>query len=260
MTVLGLFAEQARRTPARAADRTPLVQALVVIRNAPAREPRFSGLSVTEVPTPVVSAVFDLTVEFRETGDGLHADFVYDSALFDGATVERMAGRLRTLLTRIAQDPGHDPARLSLLPDAEEHRVLTEWNASGEPADGHRVHEVFADQVRRGPDRPAVISGADRISYGELDARANRLAHHLAARGVGPETLRAGSASTRCCGPRPPTNRCPASSPPTRCAVRSTRPPMARSAARAVASSSSSGWPTPSPTTTTSTPYCAASR
>jgi amino acid adenylation domain-containing protein len=175
--------------PARAADRTPLVQALVVMRNAPAREPRFSGLSVTEVPTPVVSAVFDLTVEFRETGDGLHAEFVYSSALFDRATVERMAARLRTLLTRIAHDPESFPARLSLLTDAEEHRVLTEWNTSGAPADGHRVHEAFADQVRRGPDRPAVISGADRISYGELDARANRLAHHLVARGVGPETL-----------------------------------------------------------------------
>ncbi|MEU1799644.1 amino acid adenylation domain-containing protein [Streptomyces sp. NPDC019937] len=174
--------------PARAADRTPLVQALVVMRNAPSREREFSGLAVTEVPVPVVSAVFDLTVEFEETGDGLRADFLYNSALFDRVTAERMAGRLRTLLTHIAHDPG-PAARLSLLTRAEEQQVLTEWNATGEPEDGHCVHEVFAARARRDPDRPAVVRGDHRIGYGELDARANRLAHHLVARGVGPETL-----------------------------------------------------------------------
>ncbi|MFE7130090.1 amino acid adenylation domain-containing protein [Streptomyces sp. NPDC057638] len=176
--------------PERHADRTPWIPAMVVMRNTPSRARRFASLTVSEVEVPVVAVPFDLTVEFQEdAAGGMRADFLYNAEVFDRETVEALARRLCVLLAGIAADPGARTARLPLL-TAEEHRALTA-HASGGPAADHdrTIHEVFADQARRDPRRTAVISGDQRLDYGELDARADRLAHHLTARGVGPEAL-----------------------------------------------------------------------
>ncbi|MFJ9613764.1 non-ribosomal peptide synthetase [Streptomyces noursei] len=174
--------------PVRETGRNPLIPALVVMRNAPTRTRDFHGLTVTETGFPAVGAAFDLTVEFRDTGDGLDADLLYDTDLFDRATVEAMAARLTTLLAAVAQGPGLRPAQLPLLPRAERDRLLTEWNATGDPVTG-LVHETIAAHARRAPHAPALTRDGTGIDYAELDTRANRLAHHLAARGAGPEDL-----------------------------------------------------------------------
>ncbi|MGW3207636.1 amino acid adenylation domain-containing protein [Streptomyces sp. NPDC001135] len=175
--------------PVREAGRTPLVPALVLMRNAPARERHFHGLSVTETGFPAVGAAFELTVEFQDTGDGLDTELRYATDLFDRATAEAMAARLTTLLAAVSEDPGLRLARLELLPGAERDRLLTDWNATGDPVTDGLVHETIAAHARRAPHATALTGDGTAIDYAGLDSRANRLAHHLAACGAGPEDL-----------------------------------------------------------------------
>ncbi|MFI0817472.1 non-ribosomal peptide synthase/polyketide synthase [Streptomyces sp. NPDC021098] len=111
----------------------------------------------------------------------------YDPALFDAATVERMAEYLSVLLTHMSTGRDRAPARLPVLSDDRRDQVLREWNATTAPLPEGSVAELFAAQVRRTPDAPALDGDGGAVSYRELDARANRLAHRLTGLGVGPE-------------------------------------------------------------------------
>ncbi|MFD9902831.1 amino acid adenylation domain-containing protein [Streptomyces sp. NPDC059063] len=127
-----------------------------------------------------------------QPGDELALHLFYDPELFDAATVERLAGRLRTVLRGMAEQPHRSVGDLPVLPDEERAQVLGDWTRSPlTPDRPGTVHELFAEQARRHPDAPAVLShdGAEQVSYAELDRRANRLAHALAARGIGPESV-----------------------------------------------------------------------
>ncbi|MGN9763516.1 amino acid adenylation domain-containing protein, partial [Streptomyces sp. SD31] len=102
--------------------------------------------------------------------------------------VRRLASMYRRVLEAMAADPGGDAGAV-YLPEGEEERLLGEWGATVEVPVGGRVHEVFAEQAARTPQRTAVVCGDLRLSYAEVDERANRLAHHLRELGAGPETL-----------------------------------------------------------------------
>ena len=113
----------------------------------------------------------------------------YCSDLFDAGTITRMLGHFRTLLEGIVADPDRRLSRLPLLTEPERHQLLVEWNAR--PTDhppGATLEQLFEAQVARRPDAPAVVFELERLTYRELDERANRLAHYLRARGVGPES------------------------------------------------------------------------
>ncbi|NGO46976.1 amino acid adenylation domain-containing protein [Streptomyces sp. YC419] len=174
--------------PDRHSSQDPLVQVLIVMANTPARSREFTGLAVTEVDVPAVAADFDLTVEFRDTDDGLRADFLYRTDLFDASTVERLASALQELLDRLGRD-GHRPLReLPRLTGVERREPVLRLDG-GPAEDGRCVHEVFAEQVRRHPDATAVVRGREQLTYRELDHAANQLAHHLVGLGVGPDTV-----------------------------------------------------------------------
>ncbi|MFJ7589636.1 amino acid adenylation domain-containing protein [Streptomyces sp. NPDC097617] len=172
---------------------TPDVQVMVVLRGAaeaaePAQAP---ALAASAFPPPGVPAEFDITVEFTGTDSGdLDVVLDYDSALFDAVTVEVLARHLSVLLDAAAADPA--PAVEDLpLADAQELRLLTtEWavNRTDFPAD-RCVHELVAEQARLRPDAVAVTAGLETLTYAELDARANRLAHLLVTDGVTPGTF-----------------------------------------------------------------------
>ncbi|CAM5430136.1 amino acid adenylation domain-containing protein [Streptomyces viridochromogenes] len=123
-------------------------------------------------------------------GERLELQLAYRPSVPGGAKV---LGRLVRVLRQVAQNPDVLLAGLGGLAPEDERRVLTEW--SGNPASGPdtarraTVPELFAAQAARTPDAVAVTVGADHLTYGELDRRANRLAHLLAARGAGPETF-----------------------------------------------------------------------
>ncbi|WP_045739485.1 AMP-binding protein, partial [Xanthomonas sp. MUS 060] len=115
---------------------------------------------------------------------------IYATALFERSTLERWIGHWRHLLDAMVADGAENQVvdRLPLLDDAERHQVLMEWNATA--ADYPRdacVHELFEAQVARTPSAIAVVQGEVSLTYGELNARANRLAHYLRELGVCPD-------------------------------------------------------------------------
>ncbi|MEU7091592.1 non-ribosomal peptide synthetase [Kitasatospora aureofaciens] len=169
-------------------SRTPLVQAAVVLQNAPAGEIALPGLEVTEFRPPSVSSIFDLTLEFTETASGELAGTVeYNTDLFDAATVTRLTGHLGELLAGIVADPARPLGDLPLLTAGELHTLTREWgdHRVPYPADA-TVHGLVADRVRCDPDAVAVEDAAGPLRYRELEERANRLAHHLIALGARP--------------------------------------------------------------------------
>ncbi|GHF24638.1 hypothetical protein GCM10010218_01500 [Streptomyces mashuensis] len=173
----------------RDTSRTPLVQTMVVLQNAPQEDLRLPGVRVRPHHLEHEGAPFDLTLEFSEAGEGLTARVIYSTALFDEATVARLAEHLTVLLGSAAQEPGRPVAALPMLSGAERHRVLHEWNDTARPLPEASLPELFAAQVAARPDAVALVDDDEELTYRELDERANRLAHRLAAAGAGPEDL-----------------------------------------------------------------------
>src|SRR6185437_9348580 len=175
--------------PIRDTSRTPLFQVMVILQNTPDRNPELTGLDVSGVDLPVTSTQFDLTIQFRDTEQGLAGAFTYNTDLFDAATIERMVGHLLVLLEAIAGDPAQPVAQLPVLTPAEHHQLLVLWNDTKTLVPTTTLPELFAAQVAAHPEAEALRRGPVRLSYAELDERANRLAHWLITRGVGPEQL-----------------------------------------------------------------------
>ncbi|MCX4849519.1 amino acid adenylation domain-containing protein [Streptomyces sp. NBC_00893] len=134
---------------------------------------------------------FDLAVEVVSGPDGLVLTGTGAHRMFDAEGVDRVLGHLATLMDGVLAAPTSRLSELPLLPDAEYERVVHEWNATDRPEYLPRttLPGLFAEQVRRRPDAEALVFGDQRLSYAELDGRANRLARHLAASGVSPGGL-----------------------------------------------------------------------
>ena len=113
----------------------------------------------------------------------------YATDLFDRASVEAMAGRLVRLLEAAVASPDRAIGSLDILAPDERRTILHEWNDTARAIPSATLPELFAAQVARTPDAVAVVFEEQSLSYGELDARANQLAHHLRALGVGPEVV-----------------------------------------------------------------------
>ncbi|MET7765781.1 non-ribosomal peptide synthase/polyketide synthase [Streptomyces sp. NPDC005393] len=176
--------------PRRDPSRNPLVQALVVQQGAmvPAREA--GGVRIAEHALPRPAARFDLVLEFLPRDDGsLGLTVEYNSDLFDARTMEQMARHLHRLLAGMVADPGITLVELQMLSDAEWHKMLDAWNGTGHAAYEATLPELFAAQAASRPSAPAVAWGDTRLSYDEVNRRANRLARLLIDRGVGPEQL-----------------------------------------------------------------------
>ena len=172
--------------PERNLSHSPLVQVVFVLQNTPERKAELPGLLVTPLKYEAETAKFDLTLYFDELGSELQGTFEYNTDLFDADTIKRMAGHLRTLLEGVVADPSRRISELPLLTEAERRRLLLEWNDTR--ADYPRdlcAHQLFEAQAERTPDAVAVALEDERLTYRELNARANRLAHHLRSLGVG---------------------------------------------------------------------------
>ncbi len=176
--------------PGRDLSRAPVVQAVLALEDGPAARPRLSGLAAEPVPVHTGTAKLDLVLALAGEGGALSGGLEYNADLFDAATARRMAGHLATLLAGAVADPGTEVADLPLLTADERRQILADWTATAAPFPrGRGLHELFAEQAARTPDATALVWGAERLSYRELDARAGRLARRLRGLGVGPETL-----------------------------------------------------------------------
>src|SRR5829696_8993657 len=176
--------------PERDLSRTPLFQVFFNMQNVDDAPTELSGLTVERLVPSDEDSMFDLTLYVAERQEGLHFRLVYNADLFEQDTVRRMLGHFRSLLEGVVEDPERHLSELPLLSEAERHQLLFEWNdtATEYPRD-RCVHELFEEQVERTPDAVAVVFEEQRLTYRELNRRANQLAHHLRRSGVGPETL-----------------------------------------------------------------------
>ena len=136
------------------------------------------------------TSIFDLTLHIEDRTEGLLNRFEYSTDLFDQTAIVRMAGHWHALLRGIVSNPEEHIATLPLLSPAESHQLLVEWNDTHVryPTD-KCVHQLFEDQVERTPEAEAVVFEDQYLTYRDLNARANQLAHHLRQLGVGPDVL-----------------------------------------------------------------------
>src|SRR5439155_10144817 len=149
-----------------------------------------AGLTLSPVKLDRTTSKFDLTLEVEEQTDGLRASFEYNTDLFAPATMQRMLGHFQNLLTAIVAHPDQHLSDLSLLSESELEKLLVEWNdTAAEFSNDACVHELFEARAARTPDAIAAEFAGERLTYCELNGRANQLAHYIAKQGVGPEVL-----------------------------------------------------------------------
>ncbi|MGY4641860.1 non-ribosomal peptide synthase/polyketide synthase [Pseudomonas sp. TE24901] len=134
------------------------------------------------------TAHFDLDLDIQESTEGIWATLGYAQDLFEAATVQRMARHWQNLLQGMVANPQQPLSQLPLLDAAEQQQILQLWDCTDSGFSAQRlVHQRVADRARETPEAVAVKFGDEQLTYGQLDSRANRLAHALIARGVGPE-------------------------------------------------------------------------
>jgi amino acid adenylation domain-containing protein len=176
--------------PERSLSRTPLFQVMFSLETAQAQALELKGLTITPVPPDGATAQFDLSMSVTERSSGFRCSLEYNTDLFDEATGARLLAHFTRLLAAAVANPAARLSRLPLLTDEERRRVLVEWNDTGRDYDlGSAFPRLFEAQAARTPDAVAVACGRRRLTYDELNRRANGLARLLAGRGVGAESV-----------------------------------------------------------------------
>jgi amino acid adenylation domain-containing protein len=172
----------------RSLARHPLFQVMFsMIPGAAAGEGTFADLRIAASDPEEAPVKLDLTMTVAETEGRLRGAFSYAAELWDASTIERMVEHLRTLLAAAAADPARPISALPMTSEAERRRVLEEWNRTDAPVDATPAHHRVQAWASRTPDTLAVVAEDGTLTYAELDARANRLAHRLRRMGVGPD-------------------------------------------------------------------------
>lgn len=176
--------------PDRDMSHTPLFQVMFALQNASRSPLTLSGLALEVIGVDSGTSKFDLTLAMAETDTGMEANFEYNTDLFDERTIERLARNFQTLIGEIVANPARRISELPLVAEAERRRTLVEWNETRSAYDSYAsIHELVESQAERTPDAVAVVFGDQELTYRELNARANRLAHYLRECGVGTDDL-----------------------------------------------------------------------
>ena len=146
---------------------------ILKVRNFPSREH-------TNYPLTVVGV----------SGIEMEVQISYDTQRFAAETITRMLGHLQRILEAMITKPEQPVGELPLLTEAEQHQLLWEWNDTyADYPQDMCIHMLFEQQVDRTPDAVAVVFGSEKLTYQQLNERANQLAHYLRSLGVGPEVL-----------------------------------------------------------------------
>nr|WP_323374619.1 amino acid adenylation domain-containing protein [Nostoc commune] len=176
--------------PQRYLSHTPLFQVMFVLQNAPMSALELPNLTLSLLESDSGTAKFDLSLDMTKTESGLIGSLEYNTDLFQESTIKRMAGHLETLLEAIVANPQQRLSQLPLLTVSEQHQLLREWNDTkvSYPID-KCIHELFTTQVERTPNAVAVVFQQQRLTYQELNSKANQLAHYLHSLGVNQNVL-----------------------------------------------------------------------
>ncbi|MCB1034234.1 MAG: AMP-binding protein, partial [Acidobacteria bacterium] len=176
--------------PPRDLSRSPIFQVMFALQSGLSSEMALEGLEVSRHPVPTTEAQFDYGLAAVERQEGLRITTSYSTALFDLSRIRRMEQALLSILRKAADEPELSLSRFPLLAEAERQQVLEEWRWSGREAVGEEcLHHLFEAQARLRPEAPALAFRDLRLTYCELDQRAEALAARLRRRGVGPESL-----------------------------------------------------------------------
>jgi len=174
----------------RDATFTPLFQASFVLQNTPELTLEFSGLTLKQLRVDNMTAKYDLNLTLREYDGELRGKLEYSTELFKTETIRRLIGHFNVLIEGVLRAPDRPVSEVSLLTEDERHQLLVEWGGAGAHYPmGKCIHELFQEQAKSTPDAEAIICGDTRLSYRELNSRANQLAHYLVSQGVGPEVI-----------------------------------------------------------------------
>ncbi len=171
----------------------PLFESVLVFEKAEGGRLKAESESLSDSAFSLPPSAFPMTyplVVCTRAGERLLLDAFYQRPRFEEAAIDRMFGHLQTLLEGFLADPQRHVAALPVLAEAEYRQVVRAWNDTRADYPRDRcVHSLFEDQAARTPDRPAVVFEGQQLTYRELNARANQVAHYLKTLGVGPETL-----------------------------------------------------------------------
>ncbi|MEG5016670.1 MULTISPECIES: amino acid adenylation domain-containing protein [unclassified Microcoleus] len=176
--------------PERNLSYNPLFQVAFVLQTAPVAAESIAGLNLTLLDVENQTAKVDLTLYLEEKQEEISGQFEYSTDLFDAVTIRRMAGHFLTLLEGIPANPERRIEELPLLGEKERHQLLVEWNDTRADYSSDRcIHQLFEAQAYRTPDAIAVVFEDQKLTYRDLNERANQLAHYLQKLGVKPEVL-----------------------------------------------------------------------
>ncbi|REG14281.1 non-ribosomal peptide synthase protein (TIGR01720 family)/amino acid adenylation domain-containing protein/natural product biosynthesis luciferase-like monooxygenase protein, partial [Archangium gephyra] len=197
-TTLGAFAHQdvpfeklvEELQPQRDLSRSPLFQVIFALQNAPMPEMALPGLSLRPLEVENRVTKCDASIILSSSPEGFDGVFEYATDLFEHATAARMMGHFQVLLEAALSRPEAPLSELTLSSESERQQVLVDWNQTQRdyPRDAC-IHHLFEQQVALRPNAIAVEFGEQRLTYRELDARSNQLAHLLRSHGVGPDSL-----------------------------------------------------------------------
>ncbi|MEH2381696.1 MAG: amino acid adenylation domain-containing protein [Nostoc sp.] len=173
----------------RDASHSPLIATIFNLER-PVTVPKMFGMETEIFAPPISFTGFDISFNVIEISDELILNCEYNTDLFDADTISRILGYFQTLVEGIITHPEQRLFELPLLSEAEQHQLLVEWNNTqvDYPQD-KCIHQLFEAQVEKTPDAVAVVFEEEQLTYGELNVRANKLAHHLQTLGVKPEVL-----------------------------------------------------------------------
>ena len=195
-TALGAFAHQDlpferlvdELQPERSIGQNPLFPVIFAYQNAPSGTLDLGRVALSPFPFPLTTARFDLEMHVSEREDQLGLGVCYNTDLFEAPTMRRLLGHYASILAAMVASPDARISELPMLSESERERLLVDFNRTSVEYPRDRcVGSLFDEQVRRAPDALAVVCGSERITYAELNARANQLAHALIARGVHPD-------------------------------------------------------------------------
>ncbi|MEO6230171.1 MAG: non-ribosomal peptide synthase/polyketide synthase [Ferruginibacter sp.] len=172
-------------------SRSPLFQVMFVLQNAPeAAELTLHELTLSRETQTHNTAKFDLSFYLTETSNGLQAMVEYNTDLFLKTTITQMIGHFQALLQAIVDTPAKSIGTLSMLSEIEEQQLLIDFNDNKQAyPKNETILDLLNNQVQKTPDGIAFVFDEESITYSELDARSNQLAHYLNNRGVKAETL-----------------------------------------------------------------------
>jgi len=172
--------------PQRTLSHSPLVQVMFVIVNTPETELKFPNVTVTPQDSDFSTAKFDLTFYLYDHGEEIAGIIEYNTDLFNPDRIDRMATHFCTLLRSIVANPDSPISDLALLSEKESQQILLEWNDPPATFPRRCAHQLFEQQVERTPGAIAAVYEREQLNYGELNCRANRVAHHLRSLGAAP--------------------------------------------------------------------------